>query len=77
MHDGFILLLRPELIAILYYNENYGCCFMLSGISSFEYERKNAVNSVLRSKMTPSCKSPIEALSRRQGSKIKTLETHR
>ena len=34
LHDGVILLLRPEFIAILYYYENYGYfCFMLAGIT--------------------------------------------
>ena len=77
-HDGVISLLRPEFIAILYYYENFGyCCFMLSGITGFEYERENAVNSGLSSKMTPSCKWPIVALSRRPGDKIKNRETRR
>ena len=46
LHDGVILLLRPEFTAMLCYYENYGyCCFVPIGITWCDYERKNIVNS--------------------------------
>ena len=60
LHDGLILLLRPESFGSFLSCENYRLCYLnLPGITKFKCERKNEKNSGHSSKMTPSCKWPI------------------
>ena len=60
LHDGFILLLRPESFRFLLSRANQCLCYSdLAGITKFKCERKNEENSSRSSKMTLSCKWPI------------------
>ena len=60
LHDGVILLLRPESFGSFLSCENYRLCYLnLAGITKFKCERKNEKNSGRSSKMTPSSKWPI------------------
>ena len=62
LHDGVILLLRPESFGFLLSCANYRLCyFNLAGMTKFKCERKHEKNSAHTSKMTPSCKWPIAA----------------
>ena len=64
LHDEVILLLRPESFRGLLSCANLGFCHLnLTGITKFEYERKNKKNSGHSSKMMPSCKWPINTQS--------------
>ena len=60
LHDDVILLLRAKSLRGLLSCANLGFCYLnLTGITKFEYERKNEKDSGRISKMTPSCKWPI------------------
>ena len=60
LHDGVILLLRPESCGFFLSYANYRLCYLnLTGITTFKCEWKNEKNSGHSSKMTPSCKWPI------------------
>ena len=62
LHEDVILLLRPESFRGLLSCANLGFRhWNLAGITKFEYERKNEKDSGRSSKMTPSCKWPIQA----------------
>ena len=55
LHDGVILLLRPESFGFFLSCANYRLCYLnLAGITKFKCERKNEKNSGRSSKMTPS-----------------------
>ena len=57
LHDGVILLLRPESFRVLLSCANSCfCCLNLAGITKIKHERKNVKNSGSSSKMTPSSK---------------------
>ena len=61
LHDDIILLLRPESFRRLLSCANLGFChWNLTGITKFERERKNEEDSGRSSKMTPSCRWPIQ-----------------
>ena len=61
LHDGVILLLRPESYGFFLSCVNCRLCYLnLAGITKFKCERKNEKNSGRGSKMTPSCKWPIK-----------------
>ena len=61
LHDGIILLLRPESFGFLLSCANYHICYLnLIGITKFKCEMKNEKNPGRSSKITPSCKWPIK-----------------
>ena len=61
LHDGVILLRPPESFEFLLSCANKGFCYLnLAGITKFICERKNEKSSARHSKMTPSCKWPIQ-----------------
>ena len=54
-HYGVILLQLPESFWFLFSHANKSYCSLLStGITKFEFEKKNEMNSGSCSKMTPS-----------------------
>ena len=56
----FNLLLRPESFRYCFSSANYGFCYLnLAGITKFKYERKIKKDSGSSSRMTLSCKWPI------------------
>ena len=61
LHDDVILPLRPESSRVFFFcaNENF-CHPNFAGISKLRYERKNEKPCGRSSRMTPSCKWPIE-----------------
>ena len=61
LHDDVILPLRPESSRVFFScaNENF-CHPNFAGISKLRYERKNEKRCGRSSRMTPSCKWPIE-----------------
>ena len=60
LHNGVILLLRPESFRFFLSCANYHLCyFNLAGITKFKCEWKNEENSGHSSKMTPLCRTLI------------------
>ena len=67
LHDDVILLLRPESFRTLLSCANQGFCYRnLTGITKLKYERKNEKDSGRSSKMTSSCKWPMQGENERQ-----------
>ena len=57
LHDGVILLLRPESFSMMLSCANWRFCYLNHpAIIKFKYKSKNEMNSGLSSKRTSSCK---------------------